>query len=160
MCYKMDLLWLSRVSVHLHFIYGTCTLYHKQITWNAGWLSGNGTTNEKKSYHSIVSNTNFRNGLYSSLEQSHPKQNRNVYPDKHLRVAVLFLRTPSIGKEMDNGMLFDPKKEKKHWYRLPHGWTLKTWCYMREARCNMSETVRFHLCEMSRIGQPMETDCS
>lgn len=43
-----------------------------------------------------------------------PKQNRNVYPDKHLRVAVLFLRTPSIGKEMDNGMLFDPKKEKKH----------------------------------------------
>ena len=45
----------------------------------------------------------------------------------------------------------------KYWYRLQHGRTLKTSCYMKETRHRKPHVVWFHLYEMSRIGKSTET---
>lgn len=49
------------------------------------------------------------------------------------------------------------RKKEVRWM-LQHRWTLKSLCYMVEARHNRPQNVRFHICDMSRRGKSMETE--
>lgn len=55
-----------------------------------------------------------------------------------------------------NEVLLSNKKEMKYWHALQYGWTLKTWCYVKEASHNGPHLLRFHLYEMSKIGKSIE----
>ena len=41
---------------------------------------------------------------------------------------------------------------------LYHGWALKTLLSVEEARHKQPHIIWFHLCEMSKVGKPMETE--
>lgn len=57
----------------------------------------------------------------------------------------------------NNGILFSHKR-MKNWYELPCGWTLKTFCTVKEASHRKSHVVWFYLCEISRADKSVEAD--
>ena len=54
--------------------------------------------------------------------------------------------------------IFHPSKRTKYWYILQEGWTLKTLCWVKEARHKRPADLWLYLYEMSRVGQIIHGD--